>query len=110
MLPSAPNAIRGLLDKVLQPRGITLDVIAEVGAVRTVIALVAEGVGATVLPQSALSAAAGAEELPHAPLGPPAVWNSLVLATPLAPPGTRLTRETAQLIRRLDFRRGGGRG
>lgn len=110
VLPSAPNAIRGLLDKVLQPRGVVLDVIAEVGAVQTVIALVADGVGCTVLPASALSAGAVADKLPRAPIGPPTVWNSLVLATPRARPGTRLTRETARLIRTLDFRKGPAAG
>jgi LysR family nitrogen assimilation transcriptional regulator len=40
VLPNAPNAIRGLLDSVLVPRGIVLEVLAEVGAVQTVLALV----------------------------------------------------------------------
>jgi len=104
VLPSAPNAIRGLLDGVLGPRGVKLDVLAEVGAVQTALGLVAEGVGCTVLPESALAGTAEAARLPRAPIGPPAIWNALVLATPLARPGTRLTRETAGLIRRLDFR------
>ena len=45
VLPSAPNAIRGLLDSVLGKRGVQLNVLAEVGAVQTVLALVAEGMG-----------------------------------------------------------------
>ncbi len=106
VLPSAPNAIRGLLDDILGPRGVILNVLAEVGAVQTVLALVAEGAGCTVLPESALAARPGADLLPHAPLGPPAIRNTLVLATPLARPGTRLIRETAQLLRSLDFRKG----
>jgi len=106
VLPSAPNAIRGLLDDILGPRGVSLNVLAEVGAVQTVLALVAEGMGCTVLPESALAARPSGARLPHAPLGPPALRNTLVLATPLARPGTRLTRETAQLLRSLDFRRG----
>jgi LysR family nitrogen assimilation transcriptional regulator len=106
VLPSAPNAIRGLLDDILGPRGVSLNVLAEVGAVQTVLALVAEGAGCTVLPESALAARPGGARLPHAPLGPPAIRNTLVLATPLARPGTRLTRETAQLLRSLDFRKG----
>ena len=106
VLPSAPNAIRGLLDDVLGPRGVALNVLAEVGAVQTVLALVADGMGCTVLPESALAALPGGVRLPHAPLGPPAIRNTLVLVTPLARPGTRLTRETAQLLRTLDFRKG----
>ncbi|MBS0455511.1 MAG: LysR family transcriptional regulator [Proteobacteria bacterium] len=105
VLPSAPNAIRQLLDNALVPRGIHLNVLAEVGAVRTVLDLVAKGVGCTILPESALSGK-GDDALQRAPIGPPGIWNSLVLATPLARPATRLTRGTAQLLRELDFRRG----
>jgi len=103
VLPSAPNAIRHLLDSVLQPRGIELQVMAEVGAVHTVLELVARGVGCTILPESALSAKSD-KALQRAPIGPPSIRNSLVLATPLARPATRLTRATAQLLRELDFR------
>lgn len=103
ILPSAPNAIRHLLDFVLEPRGVQLQVLAEVGAVRTVLALVTTGVGCTILPESALRAASDAS-LPRAPIGPPAIWNELVLATPRARPATRLTRGTAQLLQELDFR------
>ncbi|NDZ11911.1 LysR family transcriptional regulator [Variovorax sp. WS11] len=104
VLPSAPNAIRHLLDSVLAPRGVELQVLAEVGAVRTVLQLVATGVGCTILPESALGASSD-EPLPCAPIGPPSIWNRLVLATPMARPATRLTRGTAQLLKELDFRR-----
>jgi LysR family nitrogen assimilation transcriptional regulator len=103
VLPSAPNAIRRLLDNELNPRNIHLNVLAEVGAVRTALDLVAKGVGCTILPESGLSAK-GDEALQRAPIGPPSIWNALVLATPLARPATRLTRGTAQLLRELDFR------
>lgn len=103
VLPSAPNAIRSLVDDALRQRAVSLDVIAEVGAVQTVLRLVAQGTGHTLLPESAVTGADGT--LSCAPVGPPAIWNTLVLATPLARPATRLTRETAQLLRELDFRR-----
>ena len=106
VLPSAPNAIRSLLDSTLAPRGIVLDVQAEVGAVQTVLALVREGAGCTVLPESAIPTRGVMSSLPKAPIGPPAIWNALVLATPLARPGTRLTRETTALLRELDLRTG----
>lgn len=104
VLPSAPNAIRHLLDSVLAPRHIELQVLAEVGAVRTALALVETGAGCTILPESALGAE-GDSALPRAPIGPPGIWNVLVLATPMARPATRLTRGTAQLLQELDFRR-----
>lgn len=106
VLPSAPNAIRALLDRSLAPRGITLQVAAEVGAVGTALALVARGEGCSVLPESALAAHPAGPTLPQAPLGPPAIRNQMVLAMPVARPATRLLRGTAQLLRSLDFRRG----
>lgn len=105
VLPNSPNAVRGVVDGVLSPRGIRLNVVAEVGAMQTVLALVAQGVGCTILPESAQATSAAAARLPEALIGPPAIWNSLVLAVPLARPATRLTRETLQLLRGLDFRK-----
>lgn len=105
VLPSAPNAIRAVLDRALTPRGIQLVVVAEVGAVGTALHLVARGAGCTVLPESALAAEPGSDTLVHAPIGPPAIRNQLVLAVPVARPASRLTRETAQMLRELDFRR-----
>lgn len=104
VLPCAPNAIRSLVDSVLRPRGIVLQVVAEVGAVQTVLALVAQGVGCTILPESALLQAGPGLVVQQARIGPPAIRNSLVLAVPRARPATRLTRETAALLKSLDFR------
>lgn len=104
VLPSAPNAIRSLLDASLRPRGIALQVVAEVGAVQTVLALVAQGVAHTVLPASAVPADPRAAGLQATAIGPPAIRNTLLLATPLARPATRLTRETAALLEALNYR------
>jgi len=104
VLPSAPNAIRALLDRAVAPRGIVLNVAAEVGAVSTALALVARGEGCTVVPESALAVHAEGAALPRAPIGPPAIRNLMVLAMPVARPAGRLVRETAQMLRDLDFR------
>lgn len=105
VLPNPPNAIRRLVDMVLRPRGIELQVLAEVGAVQTVLALVLTGVGCTILPESALALSIDAMRLPRVPIGPPPLRNTLVLAVPLARPATRLTTETQRLLRELDFRK-----
>jgi LysR family transcriptional regulator, nitrogen assimilation regulatory protein len=104
VLPSAPNAIRSVLDAALRPRRIALQVVAEMGAVQTVLALVAKGVACTVLPESALAGHLAGSTFQCAEIGPPAVRNRLVLATPTARPSTRLTRETATMLQALDFR------
>ena len=110
ILPSAPNAIRSLVDAVLRPKHVELQVLAEVGAVNTVLALVASGAGCTILPESAIALDSVGDSLPRAPIGPPSIWNTLNLAIPVARPATRLTRETAQLLSELDFRGRKNRG
>lgn len=104
ILPAAPNPIRSLVDAVLLPRRIGLQIVAEVGAVHTALALVEHGVGCSILPQSALLMARQDHPLPTALIGPPALWNRLVLAMPAARPLTRLQQATAALLRQLDFR------
>jgi LysR family nitrogen assimilation transcriptional regulator len=104
VLPSAPNAIRALLDRHLALQGIRLEVGAEVGAVGTALTLVAQGAGCSILPESALAADPRASQLPRALIGPPAIRNQLVLAVPVPRPASRLSRETAQMLRELDFR------
>lgn len=103
VLPSAPNAIRSLVDNVLRPRGIALQVVAEVGAVQTVLALVSQGVGCTILPHSALTLGDPGTDFQHALVGPPTIRNSLVLAVPLMRPANRLTRGTQALLHELDW-------
>jgi LysR family transcriptional regulator, nitrogen assimilation regulatory protein len=105
ILPSAPNAIRSIVHAALRPRRIVLNVVAEVGAVHTVLTLVAKGAGCTIVPASALVLTPDAAHLPTTPIGPPEITNTLALAIPAARPASRLTRETAQLLRELDFRR-----
>lgn len=104
VLPSAPNSIRSLVDALLRPMHVELQVLAEVGAVPTALALVERGLACSVLPVSALTEARHGH-LPRAPIGPPEIWNTLVLAVPLARPATRLTREAIKLLRQLDFRK-----
>jgi DNA-binding transcriptional LysR family regulator len=50
VLLATPNAIRSLIDALLRPQRIELNLIAEVGAVQTVLSLVALGIGCTILP------------------------------------------------------------
>jgi LysR family nitrogen assimilation transcriptional regulator len=105
ILPSAPNPIRTLVDAVLLPRKIVLNVIAEVGAVHTAMQLVAHGVGCAILPESAITHSGVAKtKINFAPIGPPTMWNTLVLAIPTSGPLNRLQQETAKLLRTIDFR------
>lgn len=97
VLASAPNAIRNLLDGVLRPRNVDLHVIAELASAHASLAMVAQGVGYTVLPESA-HRAQGLLNLQAARLSTPAVYNSRQLALPATRPSSRLVRETAAIL------------
>jgi LysR family transcriptional regulator, nitrogen assimilation regulatory protein len=104
VLPASPNPIRQLVDSVLLPRKIQLELVAEVGAVHTAMSLVERGIACSILPESALSMRRKEVPVSHAPIGPPAMRNHLVLAMASARPLSRLTLETGKLLRGLDFR------
>jgi LysR family nitrogen assimilation transcriptional regulator len=104
VLPSAPNAIRSLVDAMLRPRRVTLQVVAEVGAVQTVVALVAQAWAARCCPRVRCARPMAPRACGSCPIGPPAIRNTLVLATPKARPATRLTRETGELLADVTLR------
>ncbi|WPH12826.1 LysR family transcriptional regulator [Variovorax paradoxus] len=105
VLPGTHNPIRALVDAVLLPRRISLNVVAEVGAVHTAMTVVEEGLACSILPDSALPMSLHPELIQAVPIGPPAMRNSLVLALPRARPSSRLVTETVKLLRELDFRK-----
>jgi LysR family nitrogen assimilation transcriptional regulator len=104
VLPSAPNAIRTLVDEALRPKQIELHIVAEVGAAHTMLNMVAQGVGYTILPESALRTQVSRTPLQFARLGPPGVWNTRILALPTSRPSTRLVRETVAILEKTDKR------
>jgi LysR family nitrogen assimilation transcriptional regulator len=106
ILPSVPNAVRTLIDAVLRPHRIVLQIVAEVGAVQTMLPLVAQGVACTILPEGAVQAYVEEGSLQLARIGPPAIRNTVVLATALTRPANRLTRATSQLLKTLIVRDG----
>lgn len=109
VLPSSPNPIRNLVDAVLLPRKTSLNIIAEVGAVHSALALVERGVACSILPESAITGSQSRSRVVQAPIGPPAMWNQLVLAIPAARPVNRLAQQAVKLLRELDFRGGSAR-
>jgi len=101
VLPSRPNALRQLLEKEAQPKGLVLKVVAEVDSIQTVLSLVARGVAATVLPASSLREWTQGTPPSIAAIYAPVIRNRLVLAVPKARPATRLSRLVVQLTREL---------
>jgi LysR family nitrogen assimilation transcriptional regulator len=104
VLPSSPNPIRNLVDAVLLPRKIDLDIVAEVGAVHSALSLVETSMACSILPESALNLRASTHKISFSPIGPPAMWNQLILSIPASRPMNRLTIETTKILRELDFR------
>lgn len=104
VLPTAPNPIRNLVDAVLLPHDIRLNVVAEVGAVQSALTMVEAGIACSILPESALRISRRRSLVQRVAIGPPVMWNTLVLALPAARPASRLVQQTAALLRSLDFR------
>jgi LysR family transcriptional regulator, nitrogen assimilation regulatory protein len=101
VMPSGPHALRQLLEQHTRPRGLSLQLVAEVDSVQTVLSLVARGVGDAVLPASATKAWVYPQALHVAAIHAPAIRNQLVLSVPTARPATRLSRFADQLLREL---------
>jgi LysR family nitrogen assimilation transcriptional regulator len=104
VMPSAPNALRRLLDEHAAPRGLTLHLVAEVDSVQTVLMLVARGVADSVVPASAARQASKEGQLHVATIHAPAIRNKMVLAVPTARPTTRLSKFGTELLRELVLR------
>jgi LysR family nitrogen assimilation transcriptional regulator len=108
VMPSGPNALRRLLEAHTRRRGLTLDIVAEVDSVLTVLSLVARGVAHTVLPASARRLWTYPQTLHEAAIVSPAMRNRIVLAIPRARPATRPQRLAAELLRSLALEQYGG--
>jgi LysR family nitrogen assimilation transcriptional regulator len=101
VMPSGPHALRQLLEEHTAPRGLPLNLWAEVESVQTVLSLVARGLVDTILPVSAVKAWLYEQPLHVATIHAPVMRNKLVLALPSARPATRLSRYATKLLREL---------
>jgi LysR family nitrogen assimilation transcriptional regulator len=110
VMPSAPHALRRILEEHAAPRGHALQVLAEVDSVQTVINLVARGVADSVVPAGVSRQAGKAGDLHVAAIHAPVIRNRLVLGLPAARPATRLIQGGAQVLRELVLQHFGPRG
>jgi LysR family nitrogen assimilation transcriptional regulator len=101
VMPSGPHALRQLLEEHTAPRGLPLNLWAEVESVQTVLSLVERGLVDTILPVSAVKAWLYEQPLHVATIHAPVMRNKLVLALPSARPATRLSRYATKLLREL---------
>lgn len=101
VLPSAPNAIRSLVDIALREKDIQLNIIAEVASAPTLLALVSQGVGFTILPDSAIRTRLDIDRMQIARLSGPVIHNRVTLATPRTRPLSRLGKALLELLRNV---------
>ena len=101
VLPSAPHALRRILDEHAAPRGYGLRVVAEVDSVQTVLTLVERGVADAVLPANVPHQSGRGAALHVGAIHAPVIRNKLVLAVPTARPATRLSQFGMELLREL---------
>lgn len=105
IVPSLPNAIRTLVERVCRKHGVRLNVTTEVDAVHTILELAMQGQGYAILPRSAVTEFEREGRLSSAHVVSPSIRNDLVLATHRSRAGTRLAEGTADLLRDLDLGR-----
>ncbi|HEY4319131.1 MAG TPA: LysR family transcriptional regulator [Herbaspirillum sp.] len=101
IVPSQPNAIRSLVDGICGPRGVRLNIVAEIDAVHTIVELASQGHACAILPRTAVSGADPALQI--AQIISPRIRNDLTLAMPRNRPITRLAAGAVELIRALDI-------
>ncbi|WP_148087264.1 LysR family transcriptional regulator, partial [Pigmentiphaga humi] len=82
VLPSAPNTIRALVDQTCKEVNVTLDIVAEVDVVHTILETMTEQSMYTIVPRSALSDMPGQDFLDFSAIAEPTIMNNLTLATP----------------------------
>jgi LysR family nitrogen assimilation transcriptional regulator len=101
VLPCMPHTIRAIVDATCQSRSVAINVVAEVDAVQTLVAVVERGDSFAILPTSSVAKQVRAGLLRAAHIHAPVMRNHLILATARFRPTTRLALSTVQLFRAL---------
>ncbi|MGI4950816.1 MAG: LysR family transcriptional regulator [Janthinobacterium lividum] len=86
ILPSYSHGLRALIETAAARRGSPLDIVMEADSYRVLTSLVAEGLGYTVLPPSAIRLEVEEGRLETAAIISPAITRELILAAPSSHP------------------------
>ncbi len=109
IFPSAPHPIRSLVETEAARRGVRLNVVLEIDAVRPILQLVAEGYGHAVVPHTVVRAGLlGDGGLIARPIVRPALGSLVALVKPARRPMTVLAERTTELLRDVVARSFGG--
>lgn len=101
IIPSRPNAIRGLVESRLAMLGSRPQVVLEVDAIGAILELVAEGQGHAVLSPRAVRAAEVASKLVARPIAQPALMSALAIAVSAQRPRTPVQDAAVALVHEL---------
>ena len=82
VLPSHSHGLRALIEKAAARKNLPLRVLIEADSFRVLTSFVEEGLGYTLLPQSAVRAEIADGRLEAAPIARPAISRELILASP----------------------------
>lgn len=99
VIPRRPNAFRVLVEDALARIGLAVRIAMEADGVDAIFGLVADGVGAAVLGESAVATAAEGGRFTAHPIEAPGLAAHIHLATSAQRPGTQAQREVIDLLR-----------
>jgi LysR family nitrogen assimilation transcriptional regulator len=98
ILPTRPNTIRKLIDRVAAEHGIALSSVIELNSYTTMMRLVAEGVGYSLLPELCVKDATYEGRFRICRLPQPMMSHRLLLSAPTDRPLTKAAREIARQL------------
>lgn len=101
ILPGQGHGLRSLLDKVAEQEGQRFKTTIDVDSYRNIKALVAEGLGYSILPENSISAEVADGRLRSWPITRPAVSRSIHLAHSASRPMTNAARAVLALVREI---------
>ncbi|TCT06969.1 LysR family transcriptional regulator [Paralcaligenes ureilyticus] len=103
VLPSRPNSIRTLVDRICHDAEISLNIVAEVDVVQTAVETISYDQVYTIIPRSAIHDTPHRKELTFSCIKEPVIKNSLVLAMLVHGANPELTQTTAHIVRHIDM-------
>ena len=101
IFPGAPHPIRSLVETEAARRGVRLNVVLEIDAVRSILQLVAEGYGHAVVPHTVVRAGLLGNGLVVRPIQRPALGSLVALVKPARRPMTVLAERATGLLREV---------
>lgn len=100
ILPSRVHGLRAVVEQAARKTGTTLTIAFEADSFHVLKELVETGLGATILPLSAIAREVAAGRLRGTPIRKPKVMREIVLALPPGRTDTRATQAVVALLRR----------